>query len=159
VGLAAGAFVVVLGSGADGIGGFALFTAAAAALAIVFLALAAAIAAATDKRVAALGIGTFVWFFFVLLYDGAMLSAAGWLTGASGGRVLFGSVFGNPADLVRVMTLSWAGTPNVLGAAGDAWLRFLGGTPSAAAASVGALLLWTIVPLAAAVQLINRRDL
>jgi Cu-processing system permease protein len=158
-GLAAGALVIVYGSGADGLARFTLFGAASIALAVVFLSIGAAIAAAIDKRVAALGAGVFVWFVFVLLYDGAMLSLAGRLTGASGGRVLFLSVFANPADLVRVATLSWAGTPNVLGAAGDAWLRFLGGTASAAALAVAALTAWTVAPLAVGTWLLNGRDL
>jgi Cu-processing system permease protein len=158
-GFGVGGLVVVFGSGLDGVGGFLLFCTAAVALAIVFLSLAAVIASATDKRVTALGAGIFAWFFFALLYDGAMLSAAGWLTGRAGGRLLFVSVFGNPADLVRVVTLSWAGSPNVLGAAGEAWIRFLGGTAMAAAAAVTALVLWMAVPLAAGVCLINRRDL
>jgi len=157
-GLAIGGGIVLFGSGPEGLGGFVLFAAASVALAVVFLSIAAAIATAADKRVTALAVGIFAWFFFVLLYDGAILSAAGWLTGRAGGRLLFVSVFGNPADLVRVVTLSWAGSPNVLGAAGDAWLRFLGGTPGAAAAAVGAIVLWTIVPLAGSIHLLNRRD-
>ena len=52
-------------------------------LATIFLSIAAAIAAATEKRVVALGVATFAWFFFVLLYDGAALSLAGWLTGSA----------------------------------------------------------------------------
>jgi hypothetical protein len=68
-------------------------------------------------------------------------------------------VFGNPVDLIRVVALSIAGTPNVLGAAGDAWVRFLGGTGSAAfAASVG-VLVWLVAPLAIGVRLIGARDL
>ena len=128
-------------------------------LAVIFLSIAAAIASATDKRVVALSAGTFAWCFFVLLYDGAALSLAGWLTGSVGGRVLFGSVFGNPADLIRVVTLSVAGTPNVLGAAGDAWIRFLGGTGAAAAAAIVALTVWMIAPLAVSVRLMSTRDL
>ena len=128
-------------------------------LAVIFLSIAAAIASATDKHVVALGAGTFAWCFFVLLYDGAALSLAGWLTGSVGGRVLFGSVFGNPADLIRVVTLSVAGTPNVLGAAGDAWIRFLGGTGAAAAAAIVALTVWMIAPLAVSVRLMSTRDL
>jgi Cu-processing system permease protein len=157
-GLGAGGLVVLFGSGAEGLGGFVLFVAASVALAVIFLSVAAAIAAATDKRVTALAVGIFAWFFFVLFYDGAILSAAGWLTGRAGGRLLFASVFANPADLVRMVMLSWAGRPNVLGAAGDAWIRFLGGTAAAAAAAMGALALWAMVPLAAGVRLINRRD-
>ena len=159
VGLGVGGSVVVSGSGAAGLPRFVLFVVASAALAIIFLSIAAAIAAATDKRVVALGVATFAWCFFVLLYDGAALSVAGWLTGSFGGRVLFGSVFGNPADLIRVVTLSVAGTPNVLGAAGDAWIRFLGGTTTAAVAAVAALAVWLVTPLAVAVRLMNARDL
>ena len=157
-GLSVGGVVVAFGSGIDGVPRFAVFVLTSVVLAVIFLSIAAAIASATDKRVTALGVGTFAWCFFVLLYDGAALSAAGWITGSLGGRVLFGSVFGNPADLVRVATLSVAGTPNVLGAAGDAWTRFLGGTATAAVAIVVALAAWTIVPLAIAVRVISARD-
>ena len=95
----------------------------------------------------------------MLLYDGAALSIAGWLTGSLGGKILFGSVFGNPADLIRVVTLSVAGTPNVLGAAGDAWVRFLGGATGAAAAAIAGLFVWTLAPLLLGVGLMGRRDL
>ena len=159
VGLGIGGFVVAFGSGADGLPRFVFFVCAAVVLASIFLSIAAAIASATDTRVVALCVGTFAWCFFVLLYDGAALSLAGWLTGSAGGRVLFGSVFGNPSDLIRVVTLSVAGTPNVLGAAGDAWIRFLGGTTAAAAAAIVALTVWMIAPLAVGVRLMNARDL
>ena len=141
---------VALNVGVAGLAKYAFFVAAA---------IVAAIASATEKRVTALGIGTFVWFFFVLLYDGAALSLAAWLTGSTGGRVLFGSIFGNPADLVRVVVLSASGTPHVLGAAGEAWLRFLGGTTQATLLLVGALALWTIAPLAIGARVIAARDL
>ncbi|MGE5246640.1 MAG: ABC transporter permease subunit [Betaproteobacteria bacterium] len=157
-GLGIGAAVVAFDAGLDGLDRYVWFVAASIVLALIFLSLAAAVAAAVEKRSAALGIGTFVWFFFVLLYDGAALSLATWLTGSTGGRVLFGSVFGNPADLVRVVTLSVSGAPNVLGAAGDAWLRFLGGTVRAGLLAAAGLAVWTAAPLAVAVQLMERRD-
>ena len=158
-GLGLGGAIVAFESGADGVSRFVLFVLASVVLAAIFLSMAAAIAAATEKRVVALGVATFAWFFFVLLYDGAALSLAGWLTGSLGGRILFGSVFGNPADLIRVVALSVAGTPNVLGAAGDAWVRFLGGTTSAAVVSMVALTVWMIAPLLVGVRLISTRDL
>ena len=158
-GLGLGGAIVAFESGADGVSRFVLFVLASVVLAAIFLSIAAAIAAATEKRVVALGVATFAWFFFVLLYDGAALSLAGWLTGSLGGRILFGSVFGNPADLIRVVALSVAGTPNVLGAAGDAWVRFLGGTTSAAVVSMVALTVWMIAPLLVGVRLISTRDL
>lgn len=159
VGLGVGAGIVAFGSGTDGLPQFVVFVVAAVGLAVIFLSIAAAIAAATDTRLVALGAGTFAWFFFVLLYDGAALSAAGFISGSVGGRVLCASVFGNPADLIRVVTLSVAGTPNVLGAAGDAWVRFLGGTTAATFAATAALTAWMIVPLAVGVRLMSGRDL
>lgn len=159
LGLGIGGGIVAFGSGTNGLAQFTFFVLASVVLATIFLAIAAAVAAATEKRVVALGAAIFVWFFFALLYDGAMLSLAGWMTGSLGGRVLFGSVFGNPADLIRVVTLSVAGTPNVLGAAGDAWVRFLGGSTAATLAAIAALTAWVVVPLAAGIQLIRARDL
>jgi Cu-processing system permease protein len=158
-GFAAGGVLVAFSSGIDGLLRFAFFVVAAIVLGTIFLSIAAAIASATDKRVTALGIGTFVWFFFVLLYDAGALSLAGWITGSAGGRVLFGSVFLNPADLIRIAMLSVSGTPNVLGAAGDAWIRFLGGTAQASALSIAVLAAWTTAPLAIGVQLLRSRDL
>src|SRR5262245_24408864 len=108
-GLSVGAAFVAFGSGTEGLVSFGFFAAMTVVLAIIFLSIAATISAATDNRLVALGLGIFAWFFFVLLYDGAALSAAGWLSGPRGARVLFGSVFGNPVDLIRVATLSVAG--------------------------------------------------
>ena len=82
-GLGIGGAIVAFGSGADGLPRFVFFVLASVVLATIFLSIAAAIAAATDKRVVALGVATFAWFFFVLLYDGAALSLAGWLTGSA----------------------------------------------------------------------------
>jgi len=158
-GLGTGGAIVAFNSGTEGLLPFVAFIAASVVLAAIFVSIAAAIAAATDKRVVALGVATFAWFFFVLLYDGAALSLAGWLSGRIGGRLLFASVFGNPTDLIRVVTLSVAGTPNVLGAAGDAWIRFLGGATGAALAAVAALTAWTVGPLLVGVRLIGARDL
>jgi Cu-processing system permease protein len=158
-GLGVGGALVAVSTGIDGALRFAFFVAASLALAIIFLSIAAAIAAFTDKRVTALSIGIFAWFVFVLLYDGVALSLAGRLTGALGGRVLFASVFANPADLIRVAMLSVAGTPFVLGAAGEAWMRFLGGASAAALTCLGVLALWMVAPLAVAVRAIGMRDL
>jgi len=159
VGLGFGAGVVAFSSGTDGLQQFAFFVATSVVLAMIFLSLSATIAAATEKRVVALGIGIFVWFVFVLLYDGIALSLAGWIAGSRGARVLFASVFGNPADLVRIVTLSVSGTPNVLGAAGDAWVRFLGGTTHSAFAASAGLIAWLVAPLALGVRLVGARDL
>ena len=99
-----------------------------------------------------------MWFVAVILYDAAMLSVAVWASGVNGARVLFVSVFGNIVDLVRVLTLLLAGTPHVLGAAGESWLRGLGGPQVTVVLSALALLAWIILPLAAAARIRESRD-
>jgi Cu-processing system permease protein len=158
-GLGGGVVFVAFRNSTDGLMQFAFFVAMSAALAVIFLSIAAAISAAAEGRVVALGFGVFAWFFFVLLYDGAALSAAGWLSGSRGARILFASIFGNPVDVIRVAALSVAGTPNVLGAAGEAWVRYLGGTTMAAMAAAAAVVAWAIGPLAIGVCLLRDRDL
>ena len=159
LGFGAGALVVAGSAGADGLPRFLFFVAVSAVLGAVFLAIAAAISAAVARRATAMGVAAFVWFFFVLLEDSAALALAGTLTGRAGARALFLSVFGNPTAIARVLTLSVAGTPHVLGAAGDAWAFFLGGPAAAAALAGGALLVWTAGSLAGAGRWIRRRDL
>ena len=159
IGFSIGAWTIATSAGWAGLAPFAFFVVMAILLAAIFLSLASAIGAVAGSRASALGIAIFAWFFFVLLYDGIALSLAGQLAGATGGRVLFGSVFGNPADLIRVLMLLGAGTPNVLGATGEAWTRFLGGDAFAAAIAILALSLWTVTPLGIAAWRLRERDL
>jgi Cu-processing system permease protein len=158
-GFGAGAAVVALGAGFVDLPRFLVFAAATFALALAFLALAALVAALVERRVVALATAAFIWFFFVLLFDAAALAAAAWLTGRTGTRLLMLSVFANPADLMRVLTLSLAGTPHLLGAAGESWHRFLGGPAWAACLACAGLAAWTGVPLLAAGVAMRRRDL
>jgi ABC-2 type transport system permease protein len=159
LGFGAGGAVVITAAGSAGAMSFVWFVLLSVALAAIFLSIAAAIAAASDRRGTALGVGVFAWFASVLLYDGVALSAAGWVTGPAGGRVLFVSIFGNPADLVRVAMLLVAGTNHVLGATGEAWTRFLGGDRLAALAAGAAIVAWMIAPLGVGVLTLRARDL
>ena len=158
-GFGAGAAILAFLAGASELPRFLFFVFTAILLGAAFLAIAAAVSAFAPRRTVALGLAAFVWFFFVLLYDSVALGLAGWVTGRMGGRVLFLSVFGNPADLVRVLALSIAGTPHVLGAAGDSWSLFLGGPGRASALALAALFSWTALSLERARRKLRRRDL
>lgn len=159
LGFGAGGLFLAATVGPSEIGRFLFFVLVSILLAAVFLAIAAAVAARVEKRATALVVAAFAWFLFVLLYDGVALGLAGWISGRTGARILCASVFGNPAGLVRVLALSVSGTPNVLGAAGEAWQRLLGGALEATLIAVGALLAWVAAPLGAAKHFIDRRDL
>ncbi len=157
-GFGTGGVIVSLMCRARDFGRFGVLVAACLLAALAFLSIATLIVAAVRHRSAALGLAAFIWFVAVILYDAAMLSIAVWATGANGARVLFLSVFGNVVDLVRVLTLVLAGTPHVLGAAGESWLRALGGPQAAFGLSTLALLAWILIPLAIAARIHSTRD-
>jgi Cu-processing system permease protein len=158
-GFGAGGALLVFVGGTAGVPRYLFFLAASLMLAGVFLSLGAAIAAGVGSRASSLGVAAFAWFFFVLLYDAVALAIAGWAPGRTGARILFFSVFGNPTDLIRVLVLSVSGTPHVLGAAGDSWIRLLGGRMTAGVLSAIAVALWIAAPLEAARRLLAARDL
>jgi len=157
-GFGTGGVIVSLMSRAQDFGRFGILITACLLAALAFLSIATLIVAAVRHRSAALGLAAFIWFVAVILYDAAMLSIAVWATGVNGARVLFVSVFGNVVDLVRVLTLVLAGTPHVLGAAGESWLRALGGPEPAALLSVSVLAAWILAPLALALKIHSVRD-
>jgi Cu-processing system permease protein len=157
-GLGAGGLFLAANAGFEGFGRFLFFVAVSAALGAAFVSIGAAISAACGRRMAALGIAAFVWFSFALLYDGAALAIAGFVPGRTGARILFGSVFGNPADLARILALTVSGSPHILGAAGESWTRLLGGPVSAPLFAAAGLAAWIAVPLAFARRSAERRD-
>lgn len=158
-GLLSGGAFLAASVGIAGIERFLVLILVSIVLGAAFLSTAAAIVAATGRRTSALGIAAFVWFLSTLLYDGVALGVAGFVPGRTGARILFGSVFGNPSDLARILALSVGGTPHVLGAAGEAWNLLLGGALPALLFSALALLGWTSWPLWVARKLLERRDL
>jgi Cu-processing system permease protein len=160
IGFAAGGAIVADVTGdMRGLLAFSLFVLAAALLTAAFLSLAALVAVCCPQRTAALGVACFLWFFLVIFHDAAALWAAGWLSGRMGANVLFTAVILNPVDTARVAILSLAGTPHVLGPAGEAWRRALGGEVAAALLALAVLLAWTVLPLEAARRVQARKDL
>jgi Cu-processing system permease protein len=157
-GFGTGGAIVSILSGANDGARFGILILACLLAATAFLSIATLIVAAVPRHSTAMGVAAFVWFVAVILYDAAMLSVAIWASGVNGARVLFVSVFGNVVDLVRVLTLLLAGTPHVLGAAGESWLRALGGPTTASALSAFALLAWIFIPLAVAARIREARD-
>ena len=158
-GFGAGGLIVWASNGAADVFRFAMLVAGCVLLAMAFLSMATLVAAMVANRGAALGISTFIWFVAVIFYDAAALAAAVSLTGRAGTRLLFASVFVNVVDLVRILTLTLAGTPHILGVAGDSWMRTLGGPAPIAALAVTTLVAWILLPLAISIRLTGARDL
>jgi ABC-type transport system involved in multi-copper enzyme maturation permease subunit len=158
-GLGTGGALVLAFSGAHDIARLVTLIAVCVLAGLAFLSLGSLVASIVHRRSAAMGAAAFVWFVAVVFYDAAMLATALAVPGTAGANILFISVFGNALDLVRVLALLLAGTPHVLGAAGESWLRALGGPVAAMAVSSAALSAWIVVPVAAAGIIQSRGDL
>jgi Cu-processing system permease protein len=135
---------------------FALMIGSSVLLGAVFLAIGYLLSAAVQDRGAAAGLAIGIWLLFVLIYDMALLG----VLVADKGQSMSAGVLNlllllNPADAYRLLNLtSHADVSTFAGMAGVA------GTASLApSAMVGALVLWTVVPLALAALLLRRRQL
>ena len=157
-GFGGGGIIIWASSGSADVLHFVWLVAACLLLALAFLSIATLVAVTVSNRGAALGVAAFIWFVAVILYDAAALAAAVWLTGRQGARLLFASVFANVVDLVRVLTLTLAGTPHILGVAGESWIRTLGGPGPVAVLAAAVLAAWIVVPLAIAARVAAVRD-
>jgi Cu-processing system permease protein len=154
-----GAAVVALvlsGEGIRGYGSFAGLIGSSVLLGAVFVALGYLISAAVRDRGAAGGLAIGVWLLFVLIYDMALL---GLLVADKGETVSAGMLdillLLNPADAFRVLNLTAsAGVSQFAGLAGLG--KTVGLSP---AVLLGALGLWTALPLAGAALLLRRRQL
>jgi Cu-processing system permease protein len=158
LGLGSGGTLVAAMAGASDVDRLATLVVACVLAGLAFLSIGSLVARVVPHRSAAMGVATFVWFVAVIFYDAAMLGLALVVPGTAGANVLFVSVFGNVLDLVRVLTLLVAGTPHVLGAAGESWLRALGGPGPTVLLSSTALAAWIVVPLAIASWVYTRSD-
>ena len=151
--------VIAFETGVDGLPRFAGFVGLALLLSLVFLALGSLISVAFPARTRAFGTALFLWFFFVLLYDLLVVGTAFMLPERTANGLIFGSLFANPVDIVRVGGMMLLGDSTVFGAAGAALLKFLGGRAGAAAALIVATLLWIVLPLLLANRKLKRQDL
>ena len=61
--------------------------------------------------------------------------------------LIFGSLFGNPVDMVRIASLMTLNGKDIFGAGGAALLRFLGGETLSLVVLIIALSLWVVAPL------------
>lgn len=128
-------------------------------LALIFLSLSALISAAFRQKSRAFGVALFVWFFFVLFYDLMVIGGTFLFRERTANTLIFGSLFGNPVDMVRVASLMTLNGKDVFGAGGAVLLRFLGGERLSTVFLLAALSLWALMPLFIAQRLLNRQDI
>ena len=128
-------------------------------LALIFLSLSAFISALCHRKSKAFGVALFVWFFFVLFYDLLVIGLTFMFRERTANVFIFGSLFGNPVDMVRIASLMTLNGKDIFGAGGAALLRFLGGERLSILLLIIALGLWIVVPLFVAQRLLQHQDI
>lgn len=128
-------------------------------LALIFLSLSAFISALCHRKSKAFGVALFVWFFFVLFYDLLVIGLTFLFSERTANVFIFGSLFGNPVDMVRIASLMTLNGKDIFGAGGAALLRFLGGERLSILLLLIALGLWVVTPLFIAQRLLKHQDI
>jgi Cu-processing system permease protein len=154
----AGTFIA-LQVGTDGLLRFLSFAGISLLLALAFLSIGALVAVWGVTRARAFGLALFVWFFLVLFYDLIVMGTAFLLKEKAANLLISLSLFGNPVDAARVAGLISAGDATIFGAAGAAFVKFLGGGAMSQLVILSALLAWTAGPIALAGRILRGRDL
>lgn len=159
IGFGIGGIVIASQAGTEGsmrypgLVGFSLL------LALIFLSLSAFISTLCRRKTKAFGVALFVWFFFVLFYDLLVIGLAFVLKEHAANLFIFGSLFGNPVDMMRVASLMTLNGTDIFGPGGAALLRFLGGERLSVTLLVTALSFWAIAPLVGAQKLLKHQDI
>ena len=128
-------------------------------LALIFLSLSMLISVVCRRTTKAFGLSVFAWFFFVLFYDLLVIGSTFLFTERTANTLIFGSLFGNPVDIVRVSCLMLLDGRDIFGAAGAALLKFTGGEAAGLAILAVTLAVWIIAPAGLAHTLMRNQDL
>lgn len=112
-----------------------------------------------DNKAKALGAALFLWFFFVLFYDLLAIGMTFLFKERTANLFIFLSLFGNPVDLVRVSSLVNLGGSTILGAAGAALMKFLGGPVLSNLLLMSALAVWTAGPFLVSMRRLHKQDI
>jgi Cu-processing system permease protein len=159
IGFGLAGVVIAAKAGNEGAWRYPAFVAFSLLLALIFLSLSAFISTICRRKTKAFGFALFAWFFFVLFYDLLVIGGTFLFKERTANSLIFGSLFGNPVDMVRIASLMALNGKDIFGAGGAALLRFLGGEALSFVVLVIALSLWIVAPLIAAQRLLRQQDI
>lgn len=151
--------VIAAKAGTAGAWRYPVFVGFSLLLALVFLMLSALVSAWCNRKAKAFGVALFLWFFFVLLYDLLIIGGTFMMKERAANQFIFGSLFGNPVDMVRVASLIVLDGKEIFGVAGAALIRFLGGEAMSLLLLILGLLLWVALPFFFSQRMLKRQDI
>jgi Cu-processing system permease protein len=159
VGFGLAGVIIAAKAGTEGALRYPVFVGFSLLLTLIFLSLSAFISTLCRRKARTFGVALFSWFFFVLFYDLLVMGATFLFKERTANALLFGSLFGNPVDMVRIGSLMALNGKDIFGASGAALLRFLGGQTYSVVVLLAVLALWVAVPLLFAHRLLRRQDI
>jgi Cu-processing system permease protein len=159
IGFGLAGFIIGWRTGSEGLLRYPLLVFFSLWLALIFLGVSVLISALCRRKPKAFGVALVVWFFFALFYDLLVIGATFLLKERAANNFIFGSLFANPVDIVRVASLIVLDGKEVFGAAGAALLRYVGGPSTGVIVLVCALACWAVLPFSIAQRLLKRQDI
>lgn len=159
IGFGLAGVIIGIQGGTDGASRYPILVGFSLLLALIFLSLSALISVVCKRKTKAFGLSVFVWFFFVLFYDLLVIGSTFLFKERTANILIFGSLFGNPVDIVRVSCLMLLNGQNIFGAAGASLLKFTGGEVTSLAILALTLAFWIIVPAGLAHTLMRQQDI
>lgn len=151
LGFVPGAVLTLSYLGLGSLGTYAIVALAAAMTAVAVLGIGVLVSTAAAEKTHALGLALAIWLWLALLHDLVAIGAVSSLD--LGGSAIAAAILSNPVDCFRVLALSQVDT--IAGGFGSLLLQ----TGLSGRLVLGALLGWTVVPVALAGRLLDRRRL
>lgn len=159
IGFGLAGFIIGWRAGAEGLLRYPLLVLFSLWLALIFLSLSVLISAVCRRKAKAFGVALVLWFFFAMFYDLLVIGGTFLLRERTANSFVFGSLFGNPVDMVRVASLIVLDGKEVFGAAGAALMRYVGGEARGLTVLGVALLAWVVVPVWLGARLLKNQDI
>jgi Cu-processing system permease protein len=159
IGFGLAGIIIGIKGGTEGASRYPILIGFSLLLALIFLSLSALIAVVCKRTTKAFGLSVFVWFFFVLFYDLLVIGATFLFRERTANTLIFGSLFGNPVDVVRVSCLMLLDGQDIFGAAGASLLKLTGGEAAGLAILAVTLACWIIAPAGLAHTLMRHQDI
>ena len=159
IGFGLAGVIIGIKGGIEGASRYPILIVFSLLLSLIFLSLAALISVVCKRKTKAFGLAVFVWFFFVLFYDLLVIGSTFLFKERTANNLIFGSLFGNPVDLVRVSCLMLLDGQHIFGSAGASLLKFTGGEGAGLTLLAVTLAFWIIAPTCLAHMLMRRQDI
>lgn len=125
---------------------------------LVFIAIALLVSVSVYDKARGMGIALIVWAFFAFIYDGLLLFIMYQFSAYPIEEPILVLSFLNPVDIARILVIMKTDASALLGLSGAVFQDFFGSTKGIAA-SITALLLWTLIPSWFMYKKFKRKDL